>query len=125
MADATPGRCATAHSDVPSVGGAIGAACLRARPGGPRGGGRRHSASSAGFTPASRFIAAVMLPIGLAMVTGCASFMPSSGPESWDVIHGRPFQDTALPYALVPADAHVLDILATYTPRIANVFKDR
>jgi polysaccharide export outer membrane protein len=54
---------------------------------------------------------------------GCASFLPASGPESWDV--RNPLQDPrSLPYALVPVTSQVVDVLARNAPRISNVFAD-
>src|SRR3954462_13891047 len=57
--------------------------------------------------------------------TGC-SIMPTSGPESGEIRRGGDPEDpTRLPYALVNMTPRVIDVLATYAPRIGNAFKDR
>lgn len=71
------------------------------------------------------FGAAVALGV-LAVVGGGCSIMPTSGPEIGEIHRGgNPEDPDRLPYALVPMTPRVLDVLATYAPRIGNVFTDR
>ena len=52
--------------------------------------------------------------------------MPTSGPEIGEIHRGgNPEDPERLPYALVRITPRVVDILATYAPRIGNVFTDR
>jgi polysaccharide biosynthesis/export protein len=52
--------------------------------------------------------------------------MPTSGPEIGEIHRGgNPEDPERLPYALVKITPRVIDALATYSPRIGNVFTDR
>jgi polysaccharide export outer membrane protein len=52
--------------------------------------------------------------------------MPTSGPEIHEIYRGgNPEDPDRLPYALVYMTPKVIDVLATYTPRIGNAFPDR
>jgi polysaccharide biosynthesis/export protein len=61
-----------------------------------------------------------------AVLGGGCSIMPTSGPEIGEIHRGGdPDDPERLPYALVKLTPRVIDALATYTPRIGNVFTDR
>jgi polysaccharide export outer membrane protein len=61
-----------------------------------------------------------------AVLGGGCSIMPTSGPEIGEIHRGGNPEDLErLPYALVKMTPRVIDVLATYTPRIGNVFTDR
>jgi polysaccharide biosynthesis/export protein len=64
--------------------------------------------------------------IAMLALGGCEldTFLPSSGPRSIDV-RTHSTEPDALPYASVRLTPEVVDILATKTPRLANVFVDR
>jgi polysaccharide export outer membrane protein len=52
--------------------------------------------------------------------------MPTSGPEIHEIYRGgNPEDPDRLPYAFVYMTPQVIDVLATYTPRIGNAFPDR
>jgi polysaccharide export outer membrane protein len=62
----------------------------------------------------------------LAVGGGGCSIMPTSGPEIGEIFRGgNPEDPERLPYALVRITPRVIDVLATYAPRIGNVFTDR
>jgi polysaccharide export outer membrane protein len=70
-------------------------------------------------------LGAVMLSV-MAVGGGGCSIMPTSGPEIGEIYRsGTPENPERLPYALVRITPRVIDILATYSPRIGNVFTDR
>lgn len=66
------------------------------------------------------------LLLGLAvLVAGCtANWMPVAGPESWD-IRGHKQDPDGLPYALLKVTPPVIDVLATSSPRLSQIFTDR
>jgi polysaccharide biosynthesis/export protein len=62
----------------------------------------------------------------LAVAGGGCSIMPATGPEIGEIYRGGNTDDpTRLPYALVKITPQVIDILASYAPRIGTVFPDR
>jgi len=62
----------------------------------------------------------------LALAGGGCSIMPTTGPEIGEIYRGGNTDDpTRLPYALVKITPQVIDILASYAPRIGTVFPDR
>jgi polysaccharide export outer membrane protein len=63
----------------------------------------------------------------LAVALGCAScsFMPGSGPESFDIRAGQINDPNHLPYALVKVTPQVIDLLAQNSPRLTGAFGDR
>jgi polysaccharide export outer membrane protein len=62
----------------------------------------------------------------LALAGGGCSIMPTTGPEIGEIYRSEDTGDpTRLPYALVKITPQVLDTLASYAPRIGNVFPDR
>lgn len=62
----------------------------------------------------------------LALAGGGCSIMPSTGPEIGEIYRGGNTDDpTRLPYALVKITPQVIDMLASYAPRIGTVFPDR
>jgi polysaccharide biosynthesis/export protein len=63
----------------------------------------------------------------LAVALGCAScsFMPGTGPESFDIRAGQVNDPNHLPYALVKLTPQVVDLLAQYNPRLTAAFADR
>ena len=70
-------------------------------------------------------LGAVMLSV-MAVGGGGCSIMPTSGPEIGEIYRsGTPENPERLPYALVRITPRVIDILATYSPTIGNVFTDR
>ena len=64
---------------------------------------------------------------GLAIALWCAScsFMPGSGPESFDIRAGQSNDPNRLPYALVKVTPQVVDILAQNTPRLTGAISGR
>ena len=61
-----------------------------------------------------------------ALVVGGCAILPQNGPNSMDVRYGEePLHPDGLPYALVKLKPETVDVLATQTPRIGNVFPDR
>jgi len=72
-----------------------------------------------------RFAHVAILGI-LALAGGGCSIMPATGPEIGEIYRGGATDDpTRLPYALVKITPQVVDILASYAPRIGTVFPDR
>lgn len=63
-------------------------------------------------------LAAIALATALG---GCASVLPSAGPESWDI---RAHTQASLPYALVQVTPAVISILAHNAPRLTTAFGD-
>ena len=62
----------------------------------------------------------------LALAGGGCSIMPTTGPEIGEIYRGGNTDDpTRLPYVLVKITPQVIDILASYAPRIGTVFPDR
>jgi len=62
----------------------------------------------------------------LAVAGGGCSIMPTTGPEIGEIYRGGNTDDpTRLPYALVKITPQVIDIHASYAPRIGTVFPDR
>jgi polysaccharide export outer membrane protein len=62
----------------------------------------------------------------LAVIGGGCSIMPTTGPEIGEIHRGGdPTDPNRLPYAVVAMTPKVIDTLATYAPRIGNVFPDR
>jgi polysaccharide biosynthesis/export protein len=62
----------------------------------------------------------------LALAGGACSIMPTTGPDSGEIRRGGdPDNPERLPYALVQMTPQVIDVLATYVPRIATVFTDQ
>jgi polysaccharide biosynthesis/export protein len=62
----------------------------------------------------------------LAVVCGGCSFMPTTGPEVAEINRSEQTSDPErLPYAVVKVTPQVVDILATWAPRIASAFTDR
>jgi polysaccharide export outer membrane protein len=73
-----------------------------------------------------RGLAGVVMLCVLAVVGGGCSIMPTSGPEIHEIYRGgNPEDPNRLPYALVYVTPKVIDVLATYAPRIGTVFPDR
>jgi polysaccharide biosynthesis/export protein len=73
-----------------------------------------------------RLLARLVVLVFLAIAAGACSIMPTSGPEIGEIHRGgNPEDSERLPYALVRITPRVVDILATYAPRIGNVFPDR
>src|SRR5882757_5339401 len=72
-----------------------------------------------------RFAGFIVMSIFAAACGGC-SFMPTSGPAS-EAIHsgGAPIDPELLPYSLVRLTPRAIDVLASYAPRIGNVFPDK
>jgi polysaccharide export outer membrane protein len=74
------------------------------------------------------FMARLRVIVGLAVlgalgVSGGCSILPTSGPASGDV---RNQPDAAsLPYAYVPVNPGVVDLLSRFAPRLAGIFPDR
>src|SRR5262245_65017323 len=80
----------------------------------------------AGGMIGSRLLARLFLLSLLALAGGGCSIMPTSGPGICDIHRGgNPEDPERLPYALLRITPRVVDILATYAPRIGNVFTDR
>src|SRR5262245_15639916 len=80
----------------------------------------------AGGMIGSRLLARLFILGLLALAGGGCSIMPTSGPEIGEIHRGgNPEDPERLPYALVRITPRVVDILATYAPRIGNVFTDR
>ena len=75
----------------------------------------------------ANILVAGLLVLGVsAVLGGGCSIMPTSGPEIGEIHRGGNSEDPErLPYALVKMTPRVIDVLATYTPRIGNVFADR
>jgi polysaccharide export outer membrane protein len=74
----------------------------------------------------SRLLARLFILSLLALAGAGCSIMPTSGPEIGEIHRGgNPGDPERLPYALVRITPRVVDILATYAPRIGNVFTDR
>jgi polysaccharide biosynthesis/export protein len=74
----------------------------------------------------SRLLTRLLILGLLALTGGGCSIMPTSGPEIGEIHRGgNPEDPERLPYALVRMTPRVIDILATYAPRIGNVFTDR
>jgi polysaccharide biosynthesis/export protein len=74
----------------------------------------------------SRLLMRLLILGLLALTGGGCSIMPTSGPEIGEIHRGgNPEDPERLPYALVRMTPRVIDILATYAPRIGNVFTDR
>jgi polysaccharide export outer membrane protein len=73
----------------------------------------------------NRLAAALLLGMAALGGGGC-SIMPATGPEIGEIHRGgNPSDPERLPYALVKVTPRVLDVLATWVPRIANAFTDR
>src|SRR5882672_9467263 len=73
-----------------------------------------------------RLLAGVVMLGVLAVFGGGCSIMPTSGPEIGEIHRSEQTTDPErLPYALVKVTPQVIDILATWAPRIANAFTDR
>src|SRR5712675_2407305 len=73
-----------------------------------------------------RLLAGVVVLGVLAVFGGGCSIMPTSGPEIGEIHRSEQTTDPErLPYALVKVTPQVIDILATWAPRIANAFTDR
>src|SRR5262245_40866298 len=73
----------------------------------------------------ARLGAAAML-LGMATLCGGCSIMPTTGPEIGEIHRGgNPSDPERLPSAVVKVTPQVLDILATWVPRIGNAFTDR
>lgn len=70
----------------------------------------------------SRFMARSVV-LAAVLLGGC-SFLPASGPESWDVKAGQRDPES-LPYVLVRLTPQVVDVLARNLPRIITTFPDR
>jgi polysaccharide biosynthesis/export protein len=80
----------------------------------------------AGGMIGSRLLARLFILSLLALAGAGCSIMPTSGPEIGEIHRGgNPGDPERLPYALVRITPRVVDILATYAPRIGNVFTDR
>ena len=75
--------------------------------------------------PVARLCAVAMLLGAAALCTGC-SIMPTTGPEIGEIYReGNPSDPERLPYTVVKVTPQVLDLLASWVPRIANAFTDR
>ena len=62
----------------------------------------------------------------LAVLGGGCSIMPATGPEIGEIHRSGDLRDPErLPYALVKVTPQVVNILATWVPRIGNAFLDR
>jgi polysaccharide export outer membrane protein len=73
-----------------------------------------------------RVLAGAIILAVVAIAGGACSIMPASGPEVGEIKRGGDTDDpTRLPYALVTMTPQVIDVLATYAPRIGNMFPDR
>jgi polysaccharide biosynthesis/export protein len=73
-----------------------------------------------------RPLSAGMLVGVLAAFGGGCSIMPATGPEIGEIYRSSDTTDPErLPYGLVKMTPQVIDLLATWTPRIANAFTDR
>lgn len=73
-----------------------------------------------------RLVSAGVLAGVLAVFGGGCSIMPATGPEIGEIYRSGDTTDPErLPYALVKVTPQVIDLLATWTPRIANAFTDR
>jgi polysaccharide export outer membrane protein len=78
-----------------------------------------------------RFVAFLLVLSVVAIAGSACSIMPTTGPDSGEVRRGGDpdnpeYKNPArLPYAYVPITPQIVDILATYAPRIATVFKDQ
>src|SRR5262245_19222758 len=71
------------------------------------------------------FAAAAFMGFLSALGGGC-SIMPTTGPEIGEIYRGGDSWDPErLPYSLVKVTPQVVDILATWVPRIGTVFPDR
>lgn len=69
------------------------------------------------------YFGALGMALFVAACSPTATWMPVAGPESWDVRQHN--QDPgALPYALVKVTPPTLDILATSSPRLSQIFTD-
>jgi polysaccharide biosynthesis/export protein len=64
------------------------------------------------------------LVIGAALLGAC-SFMPASGPASYDIKSERPYEADSLAYAVVRITPEVEGTVAEYSPRISGTFPDR
>jgi polysaccharide export outer membrane protein len=74
----------------------------------------------------ARHLAAAALLGFLAVLGGGCSIMPTSGPEIGEIYRGGDSWDPGrLPYSLVKVTPQVVDILATWVPRIGTVLTDR
>jgi polysaccharide export outer membrane protein len=74
----------------------------------------------------ARLLAGAMLLGVLAAMGGGCSIMPATGPEIGEIHRGGDSSDPErLPYSLVKVTPQVVDLLATWAPRIANAFTDR
>jgi polysaccharide export outer membrane protein len=75
----------------------------------------------------ANILVAGLLVLGVsAVLGGGCSIRPTSGPEIGEIHRSGNQEDPErLPYALVKMTPQVIDVLATYTPRIGNVFADR
>ncbi len=73
----------------------------------------------------ARLCAVAMLLAAAALCTGC-SIMPTTGPEIGEIYReGNPSDPERLPYTVVKVTPQVLDVLASWVPRIGNAFADR
>ena len=73
-----------------------------------------------------RLVSAGVLAGVLAVFGGGCSIMPATGPEIGEIYRSGDTTDPErLPYALVKVTPQVIDLLASWTPRIANAFTDR
>ncbi len=62
----------------------------------------------------------------LAVFGGGCAYMPTTGPAISEIRHSEQTSDSErLPYALVKVTPQVIDILATWAPRISSAFADR
>jgi len=62
----------------------------------------------------------------LAVLGGGCAIMPTTGPAIEEINQSQQTSDPdRLPYALVKVTPQVIDVLATWTPRIAGTFSDR
>jgi polysaccharide export outer membrane protein len=79
-----------------------------------------------GIKGVARLLAAAALLGFLAVLGGGCSIMPTSGPEIGEIYRGGDSWDPErLPYSLVKVTPQVVDILATWVPRIGTVLSDR
>jgi polysaccharide biosynthesis/export protein len=72
-----------------------------------------------------RLLFASISTLAVALACASCSFMPGSGPESFDIRAGQVNDPNHLPYALVKLTPQVIDLLAQNNPRLTSAFADR
>jgi polysaccharide export outer membrane protein len=70
-------------------------------------------------------IITALLVVALGLGSGSCTIMPNSGPAGEDVRAGQPLEPDGLPYAVLKVTPEVVQILASYAPRLVGYFPDR